>query len=378
MQQPHKKNTITLVAYFLVLTVLLSVTIKMILPFLLSIFMGAILAVLSSPLFHRLRSRHVGARSSALLTLAVVLFLIIGPAGWFITVSIRQGIHFGQELSHQTSIDSVIHQVSSWPFLKKWIGSSAQLEHQIRNQLKTIGVLGSQSLLGLLGSLPSAILQIVLALISCYFFIIDGKKFILWLNEILPLDSDVRDNFYKSFRDTAISTIWATIAAASVQASIMFLSYLVLGVPGPFLAAGATFIFAWIPLIGSTPVWLLAAVYLYNQGSIPKMILMLAAGGFTGVIDNFIRPLVLKGRSDIHPLVGLIAIFGGIKMFGLFGVFIGPILTAVLLSLINTLPLMVIRSQSAPQKQEILIRESPAGLVRPGTVTEKKKKNQIS
>jgi predicted PurR-regulated permease PerM len=378
MQQPHKKNTITLVAYFLVLTVLLSVTIKMILPFLLSIFMGAILAVLSSPLFHRLRSRHVGARSSALLTLAVVLFLIIGPAGWFITVSIRQGIHFGQELSHQTSIDSVIHQVSSWPFLKKWIGSSAQLEHQIRNQLKTIGVLGSQSLLGLLGSLPSAILQIVLALISCYFFIIDGKKFILWLNEILPLDSDVRDNFYKSFRDTAISTIWATIAAASVQASIMFLSYLVLGVPGPFLAAGATFIFAWIPLIGSTPVWLLAAVYLYIQGSIPKMILMLAAGGFTGVIDNFIRPLVLKGRSDIHPLVGLIAIFGGIKMFGLFGVFIGPILTAVLLSLINTLPLMVIRSQSAPQKQEILIRESPAGLVRPGTVTEKKKKNQIS
>lgn len=378
MQQIYKKNTITLVAYFIVLAVLLSITIKMALPYLLSIFIGAILSVLSFPLYLRLRQKQMGTRKSALLTLAVVLCLIIGPLSWFTTVSIRQGIHFGHELSRQTSVDSLIHQMSSSTILRRWVGQSGNLEHQIRNQLKNLGGQGSQFLLGILGSLPSTLLQVVLALISCYFFIIDGRKFISWINRILPLDHDVRENFYKSFRDTAISTIWATIAAASAQGFLMFVSYLILGVPGSFLAAGATFIFAWIPLIGSTPVWIVGAIYLYLQGSIVKMVLMLLAGGLTGVIDNFIRPLVLKGRSDIHPLVGLIAIFGGIKMFGLFGVFIGPIITAVLLSLMNTLPLMVMRSQST-QKEDIIFEETPTGLIRKeGSSLDKAKEQKSS
>ena len=69
-----------------------------------------------------------------------------------------------------------------------------------------------------------------------------------------------------------------------------------------------------------------------------KAILMMVFGLMTGLVDNFVRPMILKGRSKMHPLVSLVAIFGGIEMFGIMGVFLGPILAAVLIALLQIWP----------------------------------------
>jgi len=74
----------------------------------------------------------------------------------------------------------------------------------------------------------------------------------------------------------------------------MLLSYLALGVPAASLAAGATFLFAWIPLVGSSPVWLAGAIYLYAQDAMLKAILMVVCGLIAGLVDNFVRPLILE------------------------------------------------------------------------------------
>jgi predicted PurR-regulated permease PerM len=109
-------------------------------------------------------------------------------------------------------------------------------------------------------------------------------------------------------------------------------------VPMAILAAGATFVFAWIPILGSTPVWGIGTIYLYTQDSPGKAVAMLLLGFLTSVSDNLVRPWVLKGRGEMHPLVSLVAIFGGIEMFGIFGVFIGPVIAAALLALLDVWP----------------------------------------
>jgi predicted PurR-regulated permease PerM len=91
-------------------------------------------------------------------------------------------------------------------------------------------------------------------------------------------------------------------------------------------------------MIGSAPVWLAGALYLYLKGSVVKCVMMVGFGLITGVVDNFVRPLVLKGRGGMHPLVSLIAIFGGIQIFGIAGVFLGPIVVAVTIALLQTWP----------------------------------------
>ena len=138
----------------------------------------------------------------------------------------------------------------------------------------------------------------------------------------------------------ALGLVGATtsLAAAAAQSAVMLLIYLTLGVPAAFLAAGATFLFAWIPLVGSSPVWLAGAIYLYTQETLLKTILMVVFGLMTGIVDNGVRAMILKGRSKMHPLVSLVAIFGGIEMCGIMGIFLGPILAAVLIALLQLWP----------------------------------------
>jgi predicted PurR-regulated permease PerM len=109
--------------------------------------------------------------------------------------------------------------------------------------------------------------------------------------------------------------------------------------------------------VGSVPVWVVGAIYLYMKGSIGKVVAMVVLGLFTGVIDNFVRPLVLKGRSEMHPLVALVAIFGGINWFGITGVFVGPILASILISLLEIWPTVARRSHlvavAEPPKENV-------------------------
>jgi predicted PurR-regulated permease PerM len=109
-------------------------------------------------------------------------------------------------------------------------------------------------------------------------------------------------------------------------------------VPAAFLAAGATFLFAWIPLVGCSPVWLAGAIYLYAQDALLKAILMVVCGLMAGLVDNVVRPMILQGRSTMHPLVSLVAVFGGMERFGIMGILLGPILAAVLIALLQIWP----------------------------------------
>jgi len=110
--------------------------------------------------------------------------------------------------------------------------------------------------------------------------------------------------------------------AAATQAALITLAFLLFGVPSAFLAGGATFIFAWIPLVGSVPVLASGLAYLIFKGAYVQAILLSTVGILTGIADNIVRPIVLGGRGEMHPMVSIVSIFGGIQMFGVFGVFL--------------------------------------------------------
>jgi predicted PurR-regulated permease PerM len=176
-------------------------------------------------------------------------------------------------------------------------------------------------------------------MIAFFFFLLNGEQFIDWLLGLGVLDRNVQEKLVESFRDTTISAVLASLAAASSQAALIVIGFLVIDVPGAFLAGGLTFIFAWIPMLGTVPASLAGMIYLYvAQGSLLQMGLMAALALAAGVIDNLVRPVVLRGRADMHPLVGLIAVLSGIRMFGIQGVLIGPILAGMLLSLLRIWP----------------------------------------
>jgi predicted PurR-regulated permease PerM len=340
-EQHHStKNWATAITFLSLLVIFLVLNAKMMAPFLLTVLMGGILSILFYPYYSKLRQKNFSQFWSSMIVTISVTLIIVVPLSFFVLIATKQGVQFTQSLSsgEGISFDSITDKISELRFIQPLVDDPNDVKIKLMEYIETGSSKAVQSALAIVGNIPDLILQLFLAILSCFFFLIDGRRFIVFLNDKVPLDGDVRAKLQNAFKNTAISVIWATIAAAGAQAVIMFLSFLILGVPGAFLAGGATFIFAWIPFIGSVPVWAAGAMYLYTQDQQGLMVTMIVLGLFTGVIDNYIRPLVLKGRDEIHPLVSLVAIFGGISMFGIMGVFVGPVFTATLISLLQIWP----------------------------------------
>lgn len=334
----------------------------MVSPYVMAVIMGGILALLSYPVYRELRKRRVSPNIAATLVTLGVVLLVIVPISAFAILAIKQAIVVGEKIATNDNftVRAIFDRLAAVTPIEAVIGSPEQLERQARGWIQGAGKTATAMVLAVAANVPNLLLQLALATLACFFFLLDGKTFLGWMRDKVPLDQDVRANVVSSFQNTAVSIIWATLAAATAQAVAMLLGFWALGVPAAFLAAGATFIFAWIPVVGSVPVWIAGAVYLYTQGSVPKAIIMVAVGLFIGVIDNFVRPIVLKGRGNMHPLVSLVAIFGGVGLFGMIGVFIGPILAAIAISLLQAWPSVARRFGLMTRDQQIEPVKAPS------------------
>jgi predicted PurR-regulated permease PerM len=337
---PAQRRT-TLVAFLVLLSAVMGLTVLMVLPYVLAVLMGGILAVLTQPVFQWSTGHHIPPRMAAAMIVLGVVLVLIAPLAFFVTKAIQQGIAIGHSLAEGgVSVRSLLDHISGWAPMETLIGRPDAVETQVRHWMQSVGTVATATVVSLAAHLPNLVLQVALASIACFFLLVDGPRLRGWMTDKIPLAADVRVQVVQSFNDTAISVIWATLAAAAAQSAVMLLSYLTLGVPAAFLAAGATFLLAWIPLVGSSPVWLVGAIYLYTQDALLNAILMVVFGLATGLVDNVVRSLILQGRSKMHPLVSLVAIFGGIEMFGIMGIFLGPILAAVLIALLQLWPVV--------------------------------------
>ena len=313
----------------------------MIYPFALALLMGTIMAVLTRPLHRFLVEKHVWPRPAALLVVLLLFIVITGPLSFFVTVAVRQARGFLDSLGAQQGglsaaviVDKVVEHL---PFHDQW-GDAESLRESVTQTVHSLGHTLGQSVIARVANLPETLLHFLLALAACFFVLVEGPQFLDWILAKAPLSSDARRELVRSFRNSAVSVIWATVAVALIEAAIIAIAFVILGIPGVFLASGATFILSWIPFVHSTPVAAAAMIYLYLQGQTGKLAVMAVFAALAGLADQVTRAVVLKGRQDMHPLLGLLAILGGIRVFGLLGVFVGPIVAAVLVSLLNVLP----------------------------------------
>ena len=339
MTNEIRQSHASLSAFLAVMLGLLGLALYMVGPYLVSIVMGGILSLLCQPVNRWLVVHRLKPRLAAATVTLGLFFLVLGPFMGFTALAVKQAVTVGQRVAaSELSVQDVVAKIGSWRVVQVFIDEPAELEHALRSTIQPLGENVSAFVLQIAGGIPAAMLQFLLAAMACYFFLVDGRHAVNWVTTKIPIDLEIRNRLQVSFKDTAISVVWASMAAAGAQSLVMLFAFVTLRVPAAFFAAGATFILAWIPLVGTTPVWVAGAIYLFLQGSLTKVGIMVAFGILTGVVDNFVRPWVLKGRGEMHPLVSLVAIFGGIQLFGVVGVFFGPILAAVVITVLQVWP----------------------------------------
>lgn len=182
---------------------------------------------------------------------------------------------------------------------------------------------------GIATALPGRVVDLFLFTLALFYFLRDGARLVTWLSRLSPFEPRDTQALFASIRDTVRGAIVGQLATSAVQGGLTLIALWIFGVPGALLFGVIATLLSVVPLVGTTPVTVGAAVYLIATGHPLAALGMAIAAVVIGISDNVVRPWVQSAQAHMHPLLTLLAIFGGIEFFGASGVFLGPVLAAV-------------------------------------------------
>ncbi|MEO1618851.1 MAG: AI-2E family transporter [Planctomycetota bacterium] len=186
-------------------------------------------------------------------------------------------------------------------------------------------------------------LQVVIGLlimvIATYFFFVDGPGMVHTLMRLSPLDDEYERRLLGEFERTSRAVVLASVLSAVVQGLLAAIAFFFCGFESFILLFLITSIMALVPFLGAASVWLPCAIYLaaVDQRYIPAVLLMIYGALVVSTIDNVIKAFVLHGHSELHPLVALLSVLGGVPVFGPIGILVGPMVVVFLQTLLEIL-----------------------------------------
>ena len=317
---------------------------RMLLPYLTPIGWAAVFATVGYPVYRGLARWFRGRCRLAALTTCVLLSVVI----------VVPMVLLGFALARQ-SIDAYGH-------LQRGIVSpefDAWLHQHIEPRLAGLRDIAGgadtgrlrDGLLSLAGQFTSALVSQTKAIVtgfagfvfsfflmnvSMYVFFLDGPAIVRRLQDLTPLPEPHDDELIRRFRDVSQATLYGGIATALAQGLVGGIIFGLLGLPSPALWGAAMGVASFIPLVGTALIWGPAAAFLIVTGRMVAGVVLVGLGvGVIGMVDNIIKPLVVRGRMQMPLLLVFLGILGGLQLFGVLGLILGPLVLAMLMTLLE-------------------------------------------
>jgi len=193
---------------------------------------------------------------------------------------------------------------------------------------------------GFAGSvLGSLLLGSAIMIISLYFFLLDGPAMLESFKGLSPLDDAHEIALIEEFSNVSRAVVVATLLSALAQGVLAGIGFYVAGLDSIFLLTLLSAVLAMVPFVGAAAVWIPCSLYLYFFANNLTAAIGLALYGVAviSMADNFIKPYVLHGTSNLHPLLALLSVIGGVTALGPIGILIGPMVVVFLQTLLKIL-----------------------------------------
>lgn len=314
-------------------------------PFLKPILSALMIAIVCAPLHKRVRRHLHHPNAAAWVSLLIVIFLVLVPVVLLSQAMRREWTTTFQSLSHQMEhsggwmlyLSHLLERSTRW--LERFVDlSQFDLRTSLLTRFEQLGSLLFTKVAGFFSDLTGFIMQTMMMFFALFFFLRDGRRMWHWLAAFSPLKPAQLQTLSDSMNSTILASVYGVLAVGLAQGALLSLAFYVLGLPAPLLWGVVTALFSLVPLIGSAAVWLPASLLLLLNGNWGKGLLLLAWGaGIVAMADNVIRPLVLSESTRMHGLQTFIALLGGLQAFGMIGLFIGPVVLALTIALIQIL-----------------------------------------
>jgi predicted PurR-regulated permease PerM len=316
---------------YLLLFYLIYLVIK---PFIYPILWAGILTIIFSPVYKKILSLTKYRETlSASITLAIIVLIVMIPGVMLLSLIIAEAIDFIKRIPTEMNIDFTrLYEMQFITNIFKNLENSlninlTELKLNLFNKIKNLGYNIIVSVEKIFLDLPSDLINLFISLFTTFFLLRDGKTFGNLLKNLLPLSKTEIDYYFDKLKKVVYATFIGVLLTAVVQGFIAFISFYFIGIKSSLLLGLLVAISSLVPIVGSALVWVPLAIYLILTGLVLKGILVIIVGVlFISTVDNFVRPIFLHQYLSLHLLLTFFSLFGGIKAFGLIGIFLGPII----------------------------------------------------
>jgi predicted PurR-regulated permease PerM len=212
----------------------------------------------------------------------------------------------------------------------------ANIDETVQRQVNAQGPAAAEAVGAVITATGSFFFDAAMMLIALFFLLVHGDACVSWLDNVSPLKKGQTRELLREFKRVSYSVIVSTIITSGVQAAAALVGYYIAGVPHPVFFGAVTFFVAFIPAIGAGGVCLTASLLMLLTGH-PYAALFLAIWAVTvvGLIDNIVKPFLIKNGMELHGSIVFFALIGGLLAFGATGLLIGPLIVALVLALLR-------------------------------------------
>jgi predicted PurR-regulated permease PerM len=338
------------------LLVILFLAFQVFRPFLLVFAVAGCVALLMAPLqrhvSHVLRGR---SGLAAGLLVAVTTLAILVPVGASLLVLGERALVFFVWLGPQlqpAELERLWQETlpARFPWLRGWTRSfEGQLAPFLSGALTQAVGAATTALQRTAAGLAIAAFDLGLFLLVLFFLLRDGARLKAALRPVSPFNETQEALIFDHLGKTVKGALQSLIVVPLAQGIMAVPGFLLFGVPEPVTWAVAVSLAAMVPLLGSPLGWVPAVLYLFQLGSPTWQWFGMLVYGLVVIsgIDNVVKPLLLRGSAQIHPLLGFLSIIGGLFAFGVFGFLVGPVVLSLVLSALRIYRLDVLRAQPA-------------------------------
>lgn len=326
---------------------------RLFMPFFYPIIWAIVLALFCYPVFRPLKRTLTGFKwlrgnesiASLFMCILIISFIII-PVFALLGVLTNEFLRVYDEFQAAISTkEGIMPDLSAYPLLGKFlvklmsifnIHTDSSPEQFMSDIIKRFSDFFISQGTAVFKNIVTIIFDSLLMLVVLFYLFRDGERFLDTFKSILPFHDIEIERFFKIISDVLYATLYGNILTALIQAGLGVFILWILAFSAPLLWGIVMGIATFIPIVGTALVWVPATIYLFMTGAYIKgATLLVFSILLISQIDYFLRPYLISGKTHLHSLFLFFSILGGLSVFGLLGLILGPIIIALCVSILE-------------------------------------------
>jgi predicted PurR-regulated permease PerM len=280
-----------------------------------------------------------GRTTSAIAITAGVTLILIVPLLLLSALFVREGITAARDVQAAMGEGQYGSFGRAWEWLLSHVtveGMNVDLPGLVREGASRVGQSMAAGLGAVIRNIVVFLFELLVMLFALFYFLRDADAILGRFRDFLPFEESTRNRIIAEARQLIFASVTTSLVIAAAQGVICGGAFAIVGVESAIFWGVVMGFLSLLPVVGAWPVWIPATIYLFSTGRPGRAVVLIAICGVLGAtVDNILRPALLGGRASLNGLMVFISVLGGIAVFGVLGVILGPIVVATVVGILD-------------------------------------------